>query len=132
MEKANVLVIGGSAAGLVAAISCRRRNPDKEVVLIRKEEQVLVPCGIPYIFGTVGSPEKNLIPDALLSNNGIELVKSEVTNIDREKKTVATSNGDVIGYDKLILATGSLPIRLPIDGSDKRNVFVASKDVAYL
>ncbi len=132
MEKANVLVIGGSAAGLAAAISCRRRNPDKEVVLIRKEEQVLVPCGIPYIFGTVGSPEKNLIPDALLSNNGIELVKSEVTNIDREKKTVATSNGDVIGYDKLILATGSLPIRLPIDGSDKRNVFVASKDVAYL
>ena len=69
VQKADVVVIGGSAAGPVAGISCRRRYPEKKVVLIRREEQVLVPCGIPYIFGTVGSPEKNLIPDALLLIN---------------------------------------------------------------
>lgn len=132
MRKADVVIIGGSAAGIVAGISCRRRHPEKEVVLIRKEEQVLVPCGIPYVFGTVGSPEKNLIPDALLSNNGIQLVKNEVVSIDRDKKVVSTKDGDAIGYDKLILATGSLPMRLPIPGSDKQNVFVVSKDVPYL
>ncbi|MFC1860162.1 FAD/NAD(P)-binding oxidoreductase [Chloroflexota bacterium] len=124
--------MGGSAAGPVAGISCRRRCPEKEVVLIRKEEQVLVPCGIPYIFGTVGSPEKNLIPDALLSNNGIELIKGEVAEIDREKKSLSTTAGDVVGYDKLVLATGSLPMRLPIPGLDKENAFTISKDVAYL
>ena len=132
MEKADVAVIGGSAAGPVAGISCRRRHPEKKVILIRKEEQVLVPCGIPYIFGTVGSPEKNLIPDALLSNNGIELIKGEVVEIDRDKKSVSTISGDVVSYDKLVLATGSLPIHLPIPGLDKENVFIVKKDVAYL
>jgi len=132
VEKADVVVIGGSAAGPVAAISCRRRYPEKSVVLIRKEEQVLVPCGIPYIFGTVGSPEKNLIPDALLSNNGIELIKGEVVEIDKGKKSVSTISGDVVSYDKLVLATGSLPIHLPIPGLDKENAFIVKKDVAYL
>ncbi|MBN1151598.1 MAG: NAD(P)/FAD-dependent oxidoreductase [Dehalococcoidia bacterium] len=132
MKKADVLIIGGSAAGLVAGISCRRRHPDKQVALIRKEEQVLVPCAIPYIFGTLDSPEKDLIPDALLSNNGIELIKGEAVSIDRNQKVVSTADGDTVGYDKLILATGSLPIRLPIRGSEKQNVFVVSKDIVYL
>ena len=132
MKTADVVVIGGSAAGPVAAISCRRRYPEKGVVLIRKEEQVLVPCGIPYIFGTVDGPEKNLIPDALLEKNGIELIKGEAVDIDREKKSVSLANGDGVIYDKLILATGSLPVVLPIPGLDKENVFTAKKDVAYL
>jgi len=132
MKSADVLVIGGSAAGPTAGISSRRRYPDKSVVLIRKEEQVLVPCGIPYIFGTVGTPEKNLIPDALLEKNGIELVKGNVVTIDRGQKRVVLESGEEVGYDKLILATGSLPIDLPIPGLDKENVFIVKKDVAYL
>jgi NADH oxidase (H2O2-forming) len=132
MKKADVLVIGGSAAGPVAGISCRRRYGDKSVILVRKEEQVLVPCGIPYIFGTVGSPEKNLIPDALIQNKGIELVKGEAVELDREKKAVSLSNGGSVSYDKLVLATGSSPIALPIPGREKGNVFAARKDVAYL
>jgi NADPH-dependent 2,4-dienoyl-CoA reductase/sulfur reductase-like enzyme len=132
VKKADVVIIGGSAAGPVAGISCRRRYPEKSVILIRKEEQVLVPCGIPYIFGTVGTPEKNLIPDALLDNNGIELVKGEAVDINREQKTISLAGGEEIGYEKLILATGSLPVELPIAGLDKENVFFAKKDVAYL
>ena len=132
MKKADAVVIGGSAAGPVAAVSCRRRYAGKSVALIRKEEQVLVPCGIPYIFGTLGSPEKNLIPDALLQNNGIELIKGEATEIDREKKVVSLSNGETVGYDKLVLATGSVPIVLPIPGVEKGNVFSVKKDVSYL
>jgi NADH oxidase (H2O2-forming) len=131
-KNADVLIIGGSAAGPVAGISCRRRYPEKNVALIRQEEQVLVPCGIPYIIGTVGSPEKNLIPDALLSKNGIELVKGEAVDIDKEKRIVSTDNGDQFSYDKLVLATGSLPMELPIPGLDKENVFFVKKDVDYL
>ena len=132
MKSADVVIIGGSAAGPVAGISCRRRYPEKAVILVRKEEQVLVPCGIPYIIGTVGTPEKNLIPDALLDKNGIELIKGEVVEIDREKKSVTTAGGDVVNYNKLVLATGSLPLEIPIPGLDKENVFIVKKDVAYL
>lgn len=46
MEKTDVLVIGGSAAGLSAAAAGKSNYPDKEFLLIRKEEKVMVPCGI--------------------------------------------------------------------------------------
>ena len=55
MDK-NVVIIGGSAAGITAGITARRHYEDANITLIRKEEKVLIPCGIPYIFGTVGSP----------------------------------------------------------------------------
>jgi len=86
MNHADVIVIGGSAAGIPAAISCRRRYPEKSVLVVRKEKQVLIPCGIPYILGCIGSPEKNLIPDATLDNNGVEIIVGTVEEIDRDKK----------------------------------------------
>ena len=132
MKSADAVVIGGSAGGIPAAISCRRRYQEKSVLLIRKEEQVLVPCGIPYIFGTLGSAEKNLIPDAMLTNNGIELILGEAVEIDRDKKTVSIAGGETISYDRLVLATGSLPVALPIPGIDRENVFTIKKDIPYL
>jgi len=51
MKMYDVIVIGGSAAGLTAAQTVRRHYPNKSILVIRKEERVLIPCGIPYIFG---------------------------------------------------------------------------------
>jgi len=132
MKKADVVIIGGSAAGIPAAITCRRHYPDKSVMLIRKEEKVQIPCGIPYIFGTVNSPDNNLIPDAAVTGNEIELLVDEAEKIDREKKNIHTKSGETVNYDKLILATGSIPLDLPIPGLDKENVFKVKKDTPYL
>ena len=131
MIKTDIIVIGGSAAGLTAAITARRHYPDKKITLIRKEKKVLIPCGIPYIFGTVGSPEKNLMPDSLLEKNNIELVISEATDIDREKKIIHTKDGE-FSYNKLILATGSKPVMPPIPGFELKGVYAVVKDVEYL
>lgn len=131
MDKADVVILGG-LSGITAGMSCRRHSPDKRVVLIRKEGTVLVPCGIPYIFGTVGGPENNVVPDGLLENNGIELIKDEALSIDRVAKTVTMKNHEPLGYEKLVFATGSLPIIPPIPGIDKENVFPVKKDFAYL
>jgi len=128
----NVVVVGGSAAGSTAAITARRHYPDAKITLIRKEKKVLIPCGIPYIFGTVGSPEKNLIPDAVCAKNDIDLVIDEVVTIDKDARNVTTAGGKTIAYDKMVLATGSLPFIPPIPGVDKEGVFVVKKDVEYL
>jgi NADPH-dependent 2,4-dienoyl-CoA reductase/sulfur reductase-like enzyme len=132
MDKTEVLIVGGSAAGLPAAITARRQYPKARITLIRREKQALIPCGIPYIFGTVGTPDKNLLPDALLQKNNIELSIDEVTSIDKSNKTIATLSGKTWGYDKLILATGSLPLVPKIPGVNLKNVFAAKKDVDYL
>ncbi|HOO44743.1 MAG TPA: FAD-dependent oxidoreductase [Deltaproteobacteria bacterium] len=131
MKKADVVVLGG-LSGITAGISCRRHYPDKKVILIRKEGTVLIPCGIPYIYGTVGGPENNVIPDGLLENNGIELIKGEAVNVDREKKVVTMKDGQEIGYEKLVFATGSVPLIPPIPGIDKENVFPVKKEFDYL
>lgn len=134
MKQADVVIIGGSAAGPVAGITAKRHHKDISVLLIRKEKesQVMVPCGIPYIFGTVGSPSKNAIPDTLLSSNGIDLMIGEVTEIDRTAKTVTTADGETVGYGKLILTTGSLPVRPPIPGMELRNVSPVLKEAEVL
>lgn len=128
----DVVVIGGSAAGIPAAITSRRHYPDKSVLLLRKEEQTVIPCGIPYIFGTLGGAEKNLIPDATLTNAGVELFVDEAVEVDRDRKVVVTASGKEVSYQRLVMATGSVPLVPPIPGADKANVFAIKKDVPYL
>lgn len=131
MKAYDVVVIGGSAAGLTAAITARRHYPERRILVVRKEEKVPIPCGIPYVFGTIGSPEKNLMPDAALDKNKLDLMVAEVTEIDRAGKLLKTTGGDV-GYDRLVIATGSLPAKPPVPGFDKEGVYAVSKDVKFL
>jgi NADPH-dependent 2,4-dienoyl-CoA reductase/sulfur reductase-like enzyme len=133
MEKTDVLVIGGSAAGIIAAVTGKSFYPDKKIMVIRKEKQVLVPCGIPYIFSSLESSDKDIIPDAGLSSAGVDLKIGEIISIDKEKKICKTAQGDEIGFEKLILALGSTPI-VPkwLKGAELENVFTIPKNKEYL
>lgn len=131
MMQADIVVVGGSAAGLTAAITARRHYADKTVLVVRKEGQVLIPCGIPYVIASVGKPERNLIPDAVLDSNDIGLRIAEATDIDRENKVLRTTDGDV-RYERLVLATGSTPAMPPVPGFEHEGVYAVLKDVDYL
>jgi NADH oxidase (H2O2-forming) len=133
LKKYDIIVIGGSAAGITAALTAKKHYPGKSIVLIKKEDLVPIPCGIPYIFGILESPMKNLIPvDNLLASNKIEGLTSEVININKREHYIETKDGKFLKYEKLILATGSNPAIPPIPGKDKENIFAINKDVPYL
>lgn len=113
MKNVDVLIVGGSAAGISVAMTAKKHYPEASVALVQQEEKVPVPCGIPYVFGTLGSPDKNLIPDTAVTGNGAELILDEVTALDPKVHTVTTQTGQTIGYKKLVLATGSQPVVPP-------------------
>jgi len=134
MTKTDILIIGSSAGGLVSALTAKNINPDKKVTVITKNEKTLVPCGIPYIFGSLGSTDKDVMPiDKKFADAGIELIIDEVISINKEEKYCKTKNASSIGYDKLIIATGSLPI-MPkwLKGTNTENVFTIPKNKIYL
>ena len=132
MKRVDVLIIGGSAAGITAALTARRFSKEASITLIRREREVLVPCGIPYIFQTIGDVKKNLIPDGILLNKNIEILIDEAVDINRAEKTVTLKSGEKLGYGKLILATGSNPVVPKIKGVELQNVYTIKKDVEYL
>ena len=129
MIKTDVLIVGGSAAGIVAAVTAKSNYPDAEVTVIRKEKEVLVPCGIPYIFGSLESSQQNIIPDANLDNAGVKILVDEVISVDYENRTCKPAAGEVISFDKLVFATGSTP-KVPewLKGANLENVFTVPKN----
>jgi NADPH-dependent 2,4-dienoyl-CoA reductase/sulfur reductase-like enzyme len=132
-KSVDVLVIGGGAAGIAAATTGKAFYADKSFMIVRKEQEAVVPCGIPYIFGTLTGVEQNVIPNAHIEGAGVELVIDEVVSLDRESKTARTANGLEISFDKVVIATGSQP-RVPgwLKGCDLQNVFTIPKDRNYL
>ncbi len=134
MKNTDVLIIGSSAAGLATAMSGKNNYPDKEFTVIRKEDQVMVPCGIPYIFGSLESSDQNVLPaDSKYDALGIKYQVGEVENIDRKNKVCTLSDGSQIGYQKLVMATGSTP-KVPgwLEGTDLENVFTMPKNKEVL
>lgn len=132
MEKTDVLILGGSAAGLATANSLFARMPEKKIQIVRNVDYTVIPCGIPYIYGYLNSVEKNRLPDQGFLNKGMTFRQGHVMDVDRNAKTVFFEEGDSIQYDKLVLALGSTP-RIPdIQGIDLPNVFPVKKDPVYL
>ncbi len=133
MKSYDVIIIGESAAGVPVATTARKYYPNKTILMIRDVQNVPIPCGIPYIYGTAHDPMKNLIPVGNIEKgNKLDALVARVTKINRTSKTVTTDANEEIGYDKLVLATGSKPIIPRIKGVDLNNVFVIKKDPAYL
>jgi NADPH-dependent 2,4-dienoyl-CoA reductase/sulfur reductase-like enzyme len=128
---AQLLIVGGSDAGISAALRAREANPDTQVtVVVADSFPNFSICGLPfYISGEV--PDwHNLAHRSVedIQGAGVELRLNHVArSIAPDRKTVSVAHlaGHVeeLPYDRLILATGARPVRPQLPGADLPGVF---------
>ncbi len=119
------VILGNGPTGVVAAEAIRKARPHDEVVVVGDEhERPYSRMAIPYLLegkiaesGTLLRHDRNH-----WINHRIELVEARASTIDTAAKTVTLSNGETMPYDKLLLATGSKPVRPPIPGMNLPDV----------
>lgn len=132
MLNTDILIIGGGPAGIITATTAKGHYPDKKIILVKSVADGAIPCGIPYMFGTLSDPEKNRLSTKGLEDKGITVKIDTAKCVDKEKRVVSFQSGEQIQYEKLVLAVGSKPIVPPIKGIEKKNVYPILKDMQYL
>jgi len=121
-----IVIVGGGAAGFAAAEILRRRDFGGSIVMLSHD--AVPPVDRPnlskdYLAGSAPEDWLSLRPDAYYAENDIELqLNAEVTGIDVKARQVIIAGSKNLAYDRLLLATGAEPVRLPIPGADQPHV----------
>ncbi len=133
MKQYDVIIIGAGPSGIVTGVTVKKYFPKKSVLMLAKEEKGLVPCGIPYIFNKLNSVEADAMGPKPLLDLGGEVLVDAVTDVNIKEKYVVGQSGNRYGYDKLVFATGSVPVKATfIKGHDLENVFYITKSYQYI
>jgi apoptosis-inducing factor 3 len=120
-----IVIVGGGAAGFAAVEMLRRRGFGGSIVMLSQD--AAPPVDRPnlskdYLAGNAPDDWVPLRPQDFYAENDIELcLNAEVTGIDTAAQHVMVS-AKTLPYDRLLLATGAEPVRLPIPGADQPNV----------
>jgi len=116
------VIVGAGLAGVKAAEALRAQGFTGRVVLIGAEVDRPYdrpPLSKDYLQGKSGRDKIYLHPPVWYDEQDIDLrLDDSVTAIHRDAHEVGTRGGERIGYDKLLLATGSSPRRLDVPGRD--------------
>jgi NADPH-dependent 2,4-dienoyl-CoA reductase/sulfur reductase-like enzyme/nitrite reductase/ring-hydroxylating ferredoxin subunit len=121
-----IVIIGGGAAGFAAAEMLRRQEFRGNIVMLSND--AAPPVDRPnlskdYLAGSAPEDWLPLRPDSFYAEAGIDLrLKTHVTSIDVQARKVIIAGGGTLPYDRLLLATGAEPVRLPFPGADQPHV----------
>ncbi|GLQ21105.1 NAD(P)/FAD-dependent oxidoreductase [Algimonas porphyrae] len=127
MPETHTLIIGASHAGAQAAVSLRQSGYSGRITLLGEEKVPPYhrpPLSKDYLSGERDEDDILLRPADSYATAHIELrLGVRAGAIDRDEKTVQTTDGDHIAYDHLVLATGARVRHLPIPGTELPHVF---------
>jgi len=123
------IIIGNGPAGIVAAETIRKRSPYDQIVIIGAEpEPPYSRMAIPYLLiGNILESGTYLRKDPEhFKKLQIELLQGRVISVHPDQKKIKVDinhKQEELAYDKLLISTGSTPIRPPIEGMDLPGVY---------
>jgi NADPH-dependent 2,4-dienoyl-CoA reductase/sulfur reductase-like enzyme len=120
----HLVMIGGSDAGISAALRAREFDPAADVTVVLEDAYPNFSiCGIPYYVSGEVTHWRNLAHRTLtdLEAAGMQLrldTTARRIDVPGRKLLVTTAEGgeELLGYDKLVIGTGAVPVRPPITG----------------
>lgn len=120
------VIVGGGLAGAKTAEALRGRDFDGSIVLLCAEDHLPYerpPLSKEHVAGKKNLPDFTVQHGDWYRDHAIDVrLGTTVTSIDRDARTVALPDGSTVGYDKLVLATGSRSRRPPLPGADAAGV----------
>ena len=121
-----VVIVGGGAAGFAAAEKLRRVQYHGSIVMLSDDQAPPVDrpnLSKDYLAGKAAEDWVPLRKDSFYAKNQIDLrLGMRAVRIDLSTRAVVLADGELIPYDRLLLATGAEPVRLTIPGADQPHV----------
>jgi NADPH-dependent 2,4-dienoyl-CoA reductase/sulfur reductase-like enzyme/nitrite reductase/ring-hydroxylating ferredoxin subunit len=123
-----IVIVGGGAAGAAAAEMLRREGYDGDVTLVAEEASPPVDrpnLSKDYLAGNAPEEWMPLRDEPTWKAEGVTLkLSTRADRIDLDDRKLLLRGGEAVAWDRLLLATGCSPIRLPIPGADASHVHV--------
>ena len=122
----NYVIIGNGPAGVIAAETLRKSDPQGSIALIGDEpEPPYSRMAIPYLLmGDIQEAGTYLRKDANhFGNLKIELLVAKADKVDTKNKIVFLNDDKAVSYDKLLIASGSRPVAPPIPGMNLPGIY---------
>ena len=127
-EVTTVTIIGAGQAGLHAAQSLRKRGFEGVITLLGNEGYAPYqrpPLSKSFLKGQMEEARLSFKPEKFFVDQSIDChFSAAVEEIDTANRSAQCADGSSYPYDRLIIATGSTPIALPVPGSSLDGVFV--------
>jgi NADPH-dependent 2,4-dienoyl-CoA reductase/sulfur reductase-like enzyme len=121
-----IVVIGGGLAGAKTVQALRDQGYAGQLTIVSAESDLPYerpPLSKDYLLGKKPFEAALVHPEEWYADHDVQLCREvRATAIDRTTSNVQLSDGSTLGYDRLVLATGSSARRLPIEGADAANV----------
>jgi len=119
------VILGAGPAGVIAAETLRKHAPGDRITLVGDEKEAPYSrMAIPYLL--IGNIEEKGTwlrkSPSHFADLRIDLVQARAKQVDAAARSVTLDNGSVLQFDRLLIATGSHPIRPPIPGIDAAGV----------
>ena len=122
----NIVIIGGGLAGAKTAEALREKGFGGSITLVAAEDHLPYerpPLSKEYLAGKGAFEDAIVHPTSWYEEKNVTLKQGvRATKIDTDSHHITLDNDEVLDYDKLVLATGSIVRTLPLPGADAENV----------